>query len=90
MPIQIDSKPHNQLTQRKPRNTNNNIQPLLISPGILKRPHAIPVDIPERASRRVHPTLPGVTVFAVRGGGLVDQTLLHDGAVHGETVGGRC
>ena len=85
MPIQIDSKPHNQLTQRKPRNTNNNIQPLLISPGILKRPHAIPLDIPKRGRSRMHPALPGIAHLAVGGGRLVDQTLLHDGAVDGES-----
>lgn len=78
------------LTNSKPSHTNHNIQTPLLSPGILKRPHSIPVDIPERTGGRVHPTLSGVAVLAVRGGGLVDDTLLHDGAVHGEAVGGRC
>lgn len=35
----------------------------------------------------MHTTLAGVALCAVRGGGLVDDALLHDGAVHGETVG---
>lgn len=36
----------------------------------------------------MHPALSGVAVRAVHRGGLVDQTLLHDRAVHGEAVGG--
>ena len=34
----------------------------------------------------MHPTLAGVAGRAVSGGGLVDEALLHDGAVHGEAV----
>lgn len=36
----------------------------------------------------MHATLAGVALCAVRSGGLVDDTLLHDGAVHGKAVGG--
>jgi hypothetical protein len=36
----------------------------------------------------VHTALAGVALRAVCGGGLVDDALLHDGAVHGEAVGG--
>jgi hypothetical protein len=36
----------------------------------------------------VHAALAGVGLCAVRGGGPVDEALLHDCAVHGEAVGG--
>lgn len=36
----------------------------------------------------MHPTFAGVGLCAVRRGGLVDHSLLHDCAVHGEAVGG--
>lgn len=36
----------------------------------------------------MHTALAGVALRAVRGNGLVDDTLLHDSAVHGEAVGG--
>ena len=36
----------------------------------------------------MHTALAGVALRAVRGNGLVDDTLLHDGAVYGEAVGG--
>ena len=35
----------------------------------------------------MHPALAGVAGRAVSGGGLVDEALLDDGAVHGEAVG---
>lgn len=77
-------------THSKPSHTNNNIQTLLLTTGILKRPHPIPVNIPERPGRGMQPTLARIPGLPVGGGGLVDETLLHDGAVHSEAVGGRC
>lgn len=38
----------------------------------------------------MHPALASIALCAVGGGGLINQSLLHDGAVHGETVRGRC
>ena len=39
------------LIHRKPGNANNDIQPPLLGPGVLERPHAVAVDVPERAGR---------------------------------------
>lgn len=36
----------------------------------------------------MHPALAGVALGPLCGGSLVDHTLLHDRAVHGEAVGG--
>lgn len=77
-------------THSKPSHTNHNIQTLLLTTGILKRPHPIAVNIPERPGRGMQPTLARIPSLPIGGGGLVDETLLHDGAVHGEAVGGRC
>jgi hypothetical protein len=40
----------------------------------------------------VHAALAGVAERAIRRGGLINHALLHNGAVHGEAVGGwsRC
>lgn len=77
-------------THSKPSHTNHNIQPLLLTTRILKRPHPIAVNIPERPGRGMQPTLARIPGLPVSGGGLVDKTLLHDGAVHGEAVGSGC
>lgn len=39
------------LIHRKPGNANNDIQPPLLGPGVLERPHAVAVDVPERPGR---------------------------------------
>ena len=77
-------------THSKPRHTNHNVQPLLLGPGVLERPHAIAVDIPKGASSGMQPALASVTGAAVRRGSLVDEALLDDGAVDGKAVRGWC
>lgn len=72
----------------KPRHANNNIQPPLLTSGVLERPHAVAVHVPECARGGVHPALSGVALRALGCGALVDHALLHDCAVYGEAVGG--
>lgn len=75
--IQISNSVH-----RKPSHTHDDIQPPLLPAGVLERPHAVAVDVPEGARGRVHPALADVdAVFPV------DDALLHDRAVDGEAVG---
>lgn len=75
------------LIHGEPGNTDNNVQTPLLSAGVLERPHAVAVHVPESARGRVHPSL--ADLFGASGGGLVDDALLDNGAVDGESVGRR-
>jgi hypothetical protein len=72
----------------KPRHANNDIQPPLLTSGVLERPHAVAVHVPECARGGVHAALSGIALCALGCGALVDHALLHDCAVYGEAVGG--
>lgn len=82
----------NSLAHSEPSHANHDVQPAFLCTGVLESPHAVTVNIPECAGGRVHATLASVAERAIRRGGLVNHTLLHNGAVHGEAVGGwsRC
>ena len=71
----------------KPCHTDHDIKPPLLSSRVLVCPHAVAVDIPECPGGRVHSALASVVLRSLGCGGLVDHALLHDSAVHGETVG---
>ena len=73
----------------KPCHTNNNINPPLLSTGVLESPHTIALDIPEGPGGGMHTTLTGIAKCAIRSDRRVNNALLHDCAVHGETVGRR-
>lgn len=73
------------LTHRKPSHAHDDVQPPLLPAGVLERPHAVAVDVPEGARGRVHPALADVGDGSVAL--LVEDALLHDGAVDGEAVG---
>lgn len=81
---------HDRLVHREPSDADNNVQPALLSTGELECPHTVAVDVPESTGGRVHPALASIGLCAVGGGSLINHSLLHDGAVHGETVRGRC
>lgn len=78
------------LIDGEPGYTHDDVQAPLVSTGVLECPHSIAVDVPERARGGVHTALASVAGGTLCGGRLVDQTLLHDGAVHGEPVWGCC
>jgi hypothetical protein len=80
-----DSVPR-QLAKCKPCHAHDHVQPLGIGAGVLERPHSIAVNVPERPRSGVHAALPSVGGGAVCSSRLVDQALLHNGAVHGEAV----
>lgn len=68
------------LRHREPCHAHYHVQPPLLTTGILERPHAIAVDIPESPRGRVHTALTGVAGRCR----LVHETLLDDGTVDGE------
>jgi len=86
----INRAVHVHLVHSKPSDANDNVQPPFLSSGVLERPHTVTVDVPEGTGGRVHPAFASIGLCAVGGGGLINQSLLHDGAIHGETVRSRC
>jgi hypothetical protein len=74
-----------ELTHGEPSNADNNVQTPLFSSGVLERPHAVPVHVPEGARCRVHASL--ADFLGASGGGFVDDALLDNGAVYRESVG---
>lgn len=74
---------------REPGDADDDVEPPLLGAGVLERPHAVAVDVPEGARGRVHAALAHITSIVACHCGLVDDALLHDRAVDGEPVRGR-
>lgn len=73
----------------EPGDADDNVEPPLLGTGVLERPHAVAVDVPEGARGRVHAALAHIDGIVACHRGLVDDALLHDRAVDGEPVRGR-
>lgn len=73
------------LTHCEPSDADNDVEASLLTTGVFECPHAVAVDVPVSARSRVHTAL--ADLAGVSGGGFVDNALLDNGAVYGESVG---